>query len=273
MVQAMVRLLEELGVELRFKAPVTEIEVENGAATAVRLEDGTRIEASAVVCNADPSFVYTRMIDAKHRRTHTDRAVGRKVQSMSLFVSYFGTSQTFPELAHHTILMGPRYKGLLDDIFTHHRLADDFSLYLHAPTRTDPGLAPPGHEAFYVLSPVPNQRSGLDWSQEVDRYEDRIFDYLDRTVIPGFRSKIVTKRNVDPRYFEGRLRSVEGAAFGIEPRLTQSAWFRYHNRSDDVAGLYFVGASTHPGAGVPGVLNSAKVIERVVPPPAAGRAA
>lgn len=267
LVNAMVRLLNELGVEVRCNAPVAEIEVENGAATAVRLEDGTRIECASVVSNADPSFVYSKMIDKRHRSSHTDGAVARKVPSMSLVVSYFGTDRTFPDLAHHTILLGPRYKGLLDDIFKNKRLADDFSLYLHAPTRTDPSLAPAGHEAFYVLSPVPNQRSGIDWASEQARYEDKILDYLDRGPVPGLRGSIVTKKTVDPRYFEGRLRSVDGAAFGLEPRLTQSAWFRYHNRSEDVDGLYFVGASTHPGAGVPGVLNSAKVLERVVGKP------
>ena len=186
---------------------------------------------------------------------------------MSLALRYFGTEGTWPELAHHTIVLGPRYKGLLDDVFNKRVLANDMSLYVHAPTRTDPSLAPAGKECFYVLSPVPNQLSGLRWEDEQARYEDAMLGELERRLLPGLRSRITTKFSVDPRYFEGRLRSIHGAAFGPEPRLEQSAWFRYHNQSEDVAGLYFVGAGTHPGAGVPGVLNSAKVLERLVARP------
>jgi phytoene desaturase len=186
---------------------------------------------------------------------------------MSLFVGYFGTSRTYPDLAHHTIALGPRYRGLLRDIFVRRRLADDFSLYLHAPTRTDPSMAPPGHEAFYVLSPVPNNRSGVDWSKQGPAYFDRILASLEGRLLPGLRDSIVTSRLLTPDDFEHTLRSPDGAAFGPEPVLTQSAWFRHHNASDDVGGLYFVGAGTHPGGGVPGVLNSAKVLDRLVPPP------
>lgn len=268
LVDAMVKLLAELDVEVRLNSPVEEIEVENGKATAVRITGGQRIECDTVVCNADPSFVYTKMIKPEHRRTHTDAAVKRKSPSMSLFVAYFGAERTYPDLAHHTIILGPRYKGLLHDIFNRKVLADDFSLYLHAPARTDPSMAPPGKEAFYVLSPIPNDRSGLDWATIEPEYTDRIMSYLDRTHVPGIKADLSTIKTVDPRYFRNNLRSVDGAAFGIEPTLTQSAYFRYHNRSEDVDGLFFVGASTHPGAGVPGVLNSAKVLEKVVPRPA-----
>lgn len=198
----------------------------------------------------------------------------RKRQSMSLFVAYFGSRRQFPGLAHHTIVLGERYRGLLDDIFRRRVLADDFSLYLHAPTRTDPSLAPPGHEGFYVLSPVPNNRSGIDWSREAEPYFDRIRASLERRLLPGLGESPVKPFFLTPDDFEHTLRSEDGAAFGPEPILTQSAYFRYHNRSEDVAGLYFVGAGTHPGGGVPGVLCSAKVLERVVPPPSgAGRAA
>jgi phytoene desaturase len=211
--------------------------------------------------------VYTRLVDPQRRRKHTDRAVARKSQSMSLFVAYFGTRKVYSDLAHHTIVLGPRYKELLEDIFTNKVLADDFSLYLHAPARTDPGMAPPGHDSFYVLSPVPNERSGIDWEQVGPRYRDRILDALEARLMPGLRENLVTESFVTPRYFAEELRSVDGAAFGLEPVLTQSAWFRYHNRSEDVRGLYFVGASTHPGAGVPGVLSTAKVLEKMVPRP------
>ncbi len=266
-VNALVKLLEEVGVEVRTNSPVTRIRVEGGRAAGVELADGTVIEAAGVVCNGDPSFTYTNLIDPEHRRTWTDRKVARVRQSMSLVVTYFGTEGTWPELAHHTIVMGPRYEGLLDDIFHKRKLVDDMSLYIHAPTRTDKSLAPEGKECFYVLSPVPNQLSGVNWESEQARYEDKILANLESRLLPGLRERITTRFTVDPRYFEGRLRTRDGAAFGPEPRLEQSAWFRYHNESEDVAGLFFVGAGTHPGAGVPGVLNSAKVLERVVAAP------
>lgn len=264
-VDALGRYLEEIGVEVHLNAPAAEIEVQGSQVKAVRTEGGKRIPCDLVVCNADPSTVYMRLIDPRHRKTHTDRAVERKRLSMSLFVIYFGTRKTYEHVAHHTILLGPRYRELLEDIFERKVLAKDFSLYLHAPTRTDPSLAPPGCENFYVLSPVPNQRSGIDWEREHERYRDRILDALDQTYLHGLRENLASVHSVDPRYFEGHLRSYGGAAFGIEPTLTQSAYFRYHNRSEDVGGLYFVGASTHPGAGVPGVLGSAKVLDHVVP--------
>lgn len=267
-VRALVALLGEMGVEVRMNAPVEEIEVAGGRASAVRVTGGERIAADVVVSNADPSYVYTRMVAPAHRRRHTDRAVGRRRQSMSLFVAYFGSTRTFPEVAHHTIVLGERYRGLLDDVFSRRRLAPDASLYLHAPTRTDPSLAPPGHEALYVLSPVPNNRAGVDWTRESEGYFARILEMLDRRVLPGITGTMTSPSFLTPHEFEHDLRSVDGAAFGLEPRLTQSAYFRYHNRSEDVAGLYFVGAGTHPGGGVPGVLCSAKVLERVVPRPA-----
>ncbi len=266
-VRAMVRLLEEIGVEVRLRSPVTEIEVEGGRAVAVRTASGERIACGAVVSNADPAMVYTRMVAARHRRRNTDASVRRKKLSMSLFVGYFGADRTWPDLAHHTIILGGRYQELLEDIFERKILADDFSLYLHAPTRTDPSLAPPGQEAFYVLSPVPNTQADLDWEAIGPAYFDKILEFLDQSYVPGIKSSVVTRKHVTPRYFERDLRSFGGAAFGPEPRLTQSAYFRYHNESEDVRGLYFVGAGTHPGAGMPGVLCSAKVLERVFPAP------
>lgn len=266
-VAALGRLLEELGVTVETNAPVERIEVNGGRVTGVVLEDGRHVPADVVVANADPSTVYRRMIDAEHRPRHNDGSLDRVKQSMSLFVGYFGTRRTYPDLAHHTIVLGPRYEGLLKDIFERRVLADDFSLYLHAPTRTDASLAPEGHENFYVLSPVPNNRSGVDWSERSREYFDRLLAELERRVIPDARANIVTRAAFTPDDFEHTLRSVDGAAFGPEPLLTQSAWFRYHNRSPDVDGLYFVGAGTHPGAGVPGVLCSAKVLDRVVPNP------
>ncbi|MGB5368362.1 MAG: phytoene desaturase family protein [Polyangiales bacterium] len=267
-VQGLTRLLGEVGVDLRLNAPVERIEVQNGRAKGVLLGDGTFLESKIIVSNADPAMVYTKLIDASARRKHSDASIARRRYSMSLFVGYFGTKKTYPELAHHSILLGPRYRGLLTDIFDRKTLSDDFSLYLHAPTRTDPSLAPTGGESFYVLSPVPNQESGIDWSVDGPRYMDRILDALDAQHLPGLRENLVTQFHVDPTYFEGELRSYQGAAFGLEPTLRQSAYFRFHNASEDVGGLYFVGAGVHPGAGLPGVLSSAKVLDRVVPAPA-----
>lgn len=268
LVRSLAKLLEDVGVEIRTNAPVSEIEVDDsGKAVAVRLEDGERIPCRLVIANADPSFVYTRMIDPKHRRKHSDRSVRRRRPSMSLFVAYFGTKRTYSELAHHTIVLGPRYRGLLTDIFDKRVLAEDFSLYLHAPTRSDSSLAPPGHEAFYVLSPVPNNRSGLNWSELGDAYLDRIYQELEQRGIPDLHENLVTSQFITPDHFENELRSIDGAAFGLEPLLTQSAWFRYHNRSEDISGLYFVGASVHPGAGLPGVISTAKATEKLLPRP------
>jgi phytoene desaturase len=261
-------LLAELDVPIHLRTPVERIEVgSDGAVTGVVLQNGERIETDMVVSNADPSMVYTRMIGAEHRRKHTDKAIAKKRHSMGLFVGYFGTKKQYPDLAHHSIILSSRYRDLLEDVFEHKVLAEDFSLYLHAPTRTDPSLAPDGCESFYVLSHVPNQLSGIDWSTVADDYLDRIISFLDEEHLPGLKDNLVTRFSVDPRYFEVAQRSYAGAAFGPEPVLRQSAYFRYHNASEDVGGLYFVGAGTHPGAGVPGVLCSAKVLERVVPQP------
>lgn len=264
LVKALVRLLEDLDVEVRLNTPVSEIEVNNGKAVAVHTASGERIACQMVVSNADPSFVYKNLIDEKHRNKHTDRAVDRVKPSMGLFVGYFGTKKTYPDLAHHTIILGPRYKELLDDIFNHHILADDFSLYLHAPTRSDSDLAPEGHEGFYVLSPVPNNRANIDWESYKDIYFEKILDTLDERFIPGLKENLTTSFCLTPNYFENTLRSVDGAGFGPEPKLSQSAYFRYHNRSEDVDGLWFVGAGTHPGAGLPGVLCTAKVLDNMV---------
>ncbi|MDQ3521704.1 MAG: phytoene desaturase family protein, partial [Gemmatimonadota bacterium] len=268
-VHGMTRLLEDIGVEVRLGTPVERIEVHDRRAAAVWTGDGERIPAELVVANADPTQVYGKLIAPEDRGRWKDLMLQTRQFSMGLFVGYFGTRKTYPELAHHTIILGPRYRELLTDIFDRKVLAEDFSLYLHAPTRTDPALAPPGHEGFYVLSPVPNTLSGIDWEQTGPIYFDRILDHLDATYLPGLRENLVTQFHVTPNYFRDTLRSTHGAGFGIEPRLSQSAFFRFHNQSPDFANLYFVGASTHPGAGVPGVLSTAKVLDRIVPAPGA----
>lgn len=268
LVRALTQLLDELGVQVRMNAPVARIEVKDGRTTGVTLESGEHIGADLVVSNGDPSMVYSKLIDRSHLGTVTKTRTRSMSGSMSLFVAYFGTRKTFTDIKHHTIVLGPRYRELLDDIFKKKVLADDFSLYLHRPTITDPTLAPAGHDAFYVLSPVPNLQGGQDWAQERERYLDKILTSLEQRLMPGLKASLTTSFTIDPLTFQNDYRTLHGAAFGPQPVLTQSAWFRYHNRSPDVDGLYFVGAGTHPGAGVPGVLCSAKVLERVVPRPA-----
>ncbi|WP_201157113.1 phytoene desaturase family protein, partial [Rhodobaculum claviforme] len=259
------KLVEGQGNQIRYHAQVEEIEVADGRATGVRLTTGERIPAEIVVSNADSAYTYRRMLPPQVRKRWTDRKLDRARYSMSLFVWYFGTKRQYSETAHHTILLGPRYKELIEDIFERKILADDFSLYLHRPTATDPSLAPDGCDSFYVLSPVPHMDAGIDWSQQAQAYRARIADFLERTELPGLRENIVSEHMITPQDFQDRLLSERGAAFGLEPRLTQSAWFRPHNKSEDVEGLYLVGAGTHPGAGLPGVLSSARVLDQVVP--------
>jgi phytoene desaturase len=199
------------------------------------------------------------------RRRWTDAKLDRAHYSMSLFVWYFGTKRLYPDVDHHTILLGPRYKDLLSDIFRKKVLADDFSLYIHRPTATDPSLAPDGCDAFYALSPVPHLDGETDWETMAEPYRQRIEAVLQERLLPGLKDAVVTSKVMTPLDFRDRLSSVKGAAFGLEPRLLQSAWFRPHNSSEEVDGLYLVGAGTHPGAGVPGVISSARILDQVVP--------
>lgn len=265
LVTGLVRLIEGQGGAVRCASEVSEILVENGAATGVRLASGEIARAEVVVSNADSAWTYKNLLPGITRKRWTDRRIARARYSMSLFVWYFGTRRRYDDVAHHTILLGPRYRGLLEDIFERKVLADDFSLYLHRPTATDRSLAPDGCDAFYVLSPVPHLESGIDWSLRAEAYRRRIEQQLSETILPGLDREIVTSRLMTPQDFQDRLSSYRGAAFGLEPVLTQSAWFRPHNRSEEVDRLYLVGAGTHPGAGVPGVLSSARVLDEIVP--------
>lgn len=265
LVQGLVGLIEGQGGEVRLEAGVEEILIEGRRAVGVRLQNGEHLHADIVVSNADSAFTYKHLIAPQHRRTWTDAKVDRARYSMSLFVWYFGTDRKYEDIAHHTILLGPRYKGLLDDIFERKVLAEDFSLYLHRPTATDPSLAPEGHDGFYVLSPVPHLDADVDWRTQAEPYRQEIERYLAATVMPGLGEHIVSSHLLTPIGFRDELSSVKGAAFGMEPVLTQSAYFRPHNDAEDIDRLYLVGAGTHPGAGVPGVLSSAKVMEHVVP--------
>jgi phytoene desaturase len=268
LVRALARVFEEIGGELRLNARAVEIAVDErtGRATGVRLAGGGFVAADAVVSDADVAFTYLSLVPRRFRRHNTDTRLHRLRYSMSLFVVYFGTDRSYGDIAHHEILMGPRYRGLLEDIFTRKTLASDFSLYLHRPTATDPSLAPAGCDAFYVLSPVPHLGSGIDWSAQARPYRDAIIDYLEQRYLPDLSRHIVTERHIDPPYFEDTLSSYLGSAFSVEPTLTQSAWFRPHNLSEDIPNLYLVGAGTHPGAGLPGVMSSGKIVSDMIGP-------
>ena len=268
-VDGLVRLFGELGGTLELNSEVGEILLDGRKARGVRLTDGRELPADIVVCNGDVAAAYQRLLPASARKKYTDRKLARFRYSMSLVVIYFGTDRQYrgtdgPALAHHDIILGPRYRGLLDDIFTNKQLAEDFSLYLHMPTLTDPSLAPEGCDAFYVLAPVPHLGGGVDWRTQAKPYRDRIMKFLEDRYLPGLSKHLVTEHMIDPRHFESTLNSYLGSAFSIEPVLTQSAWFRPHNRSEEVDNLYFVGAGTHPGAGLPGVLSSAKIADDLI---------
>nr|WP_175533778.1 phytoene desaturase [Falsiroseomonas stagni] len=264
-VNGLAGLIEGQGGRFRFNAEVEQITVADGRAKGVRLKGGETIAADVVVSNADVGWTYSKLLSEHPRRRWTDAKVARTRYSMSLFVWYFGTNRRFDNVYHHTMVLGPRYRELLTDIFKRKKLAKDFSLYLHRPTATDPSLAPPGCDSFYVLSPVPHLGSGTDWAQQAEPYRAAIQQRLESTVLPGLGDSIVTSRMLTPQDFRDRLLSVNGAAFSLEPQLFQSAWFRPHNVSEEVRGLYLVGAGTHPGAGVPGVVSSAKILDQVVP--------
>jgi phytoene desaturase len=266
LVQALLRLFGEMGGKIRLNTRVSELLVEEGTARGVRLESGEELRASVVISNADVANFYKKAVPAAARKKWTDARLDRMRYSMGLFLIYFGTDRTYPDVAHHSIVLTERYRELLEDIFQKKILASDFSLYLHAPTRTDPSLAPPGCECFYVLSPVPNLGGGIDWESVKEQYADAILASLEK-LCPDLRRHIVSKLIWTPADFETQLDAHLGSAFQFEPILTQSAWFRPHNVSEDVKNFFLVGAGTHPGAGVPGVLSSAKLLERVLPEP------
>ncbi len=270
LVRGLVKLIEDLGGKIELGCDVQEIALQQVGprhrAVGVYVGDDRRfVAADLVVSNADAAFTYRKLIPAHARQRWTDDRVDRLRLSMGLFVWYFGTDRTYDDVAHHTILLGPRYEALLRDIFEHKVLSDDFSLYLHRPTATDRSLAPAGCDGFYVLSPVPHLESGVDWRKRAEPYREAIAKHLEATILPGLRSRLVTSQVMTPKHFEEDYLAFRGAAFSVEPVLTQSAYFRPHNRSEDIDNLYLVGAGTHPGAGLPGVLSSARVLDTVVP--------
>jgi phytoene desaturase len=269
LVNALVQLLEDLGGKMHYNKEVSEILVEDRRVSGIRLADGTIVKADHVISNADVAWTYLKMIPSKGRslRNSDFRYQNLTKYSMSLFVLYFGTKRRYIDtpLAHHNIILSERYKGLLNDIFNKKVLAEDFSLYLHMPTITDRSLAPEGGETFYVLSPVPHLGAAdINWKKAAKPYRDTILQFLQDNYLPDLQANIAVERYIDPLYFRDKFNSHLGAGFSIQPVLTQSAWFRPHNRSEDFENLYFVGAGTHPGAGLPGVLSSSKIAEKLI---------
>ena len=259
LVAALVKLYEDIGGELRLNAPVDEILTHGNQVTGVRLANGDTIASDYVASNADVIHTYKYMLRQTPPAQQAARRLANSKHSMSLFLVYFGVRGEYPDLAHHTILFGPRYRELLTDIFDRGILAEDFSLYLHSPSVTDPSLAPAGHSTHYALAPVPHLGiSDVDWESAGPRLQERILETLESRCMPGLRENIVTTRIFSPPDFVQNLNAWQGSAFSLQPTLLQSAWFRVHNRDKRIRGLYFVGAGTHPGAGIPGVVNSAR---------------
>ncbi len=264
LVDGLERLMREVGIDIRLETTVEAIEVEQGRASGVRLAGGERMAADVVVSNTDPAYLYEHMLPASESRFSARLKTRHARKSMGLFVLYFGTDGCYPDVAHHTIWMGPRYRELLDDIFKRQVLADDFSIYLHRPTATDASFAPAGCDSFYALVPVPNLAAGLDWAREGPRLRDRVVAALDGSILPGLSQSIRSDFFMTPEDFEHDYLSPLGSGFSIAPIFRQSAYFRFHNRAEGPDNLYLVGAGTHPGAGVPGVLSSARLTGNLI---------
>lgn len=270
--EAMARVIVEQGGTLLMNSEVDQVLHDGTRAKGVRLTSGLELSADIVVSNADAGHTYDRLLRDAPKKRWTPARLKRTRWSMSLFVWYFGTKGTrkdWSDVGHHTILNGPRFKGLLKDIFIKGKLCDDMSLYIHRPTVTDPSAAPDGDDTFYVLSPVPHlgHDNGVDWSVEAEKYKAKMLAVLEEQLLPGLSDKISTEVVFTPDTFRDRYLSPLGAGFSIEPRIFQSAWFRPHNVSEEMQGLYLVGAGTHPGAGVPGVVSTAEVLDKLVPDP------
>ena len=258
------KLMVEEGVELIKGHEVTSIFSSNNKIKGVELDNQVKINADNVVCNADPPAVYEKLLKQKKVSPLFEWKKKRMEYSMGLFVYYFGTKKTYPDVEHHTIKFGDKYQEHLKDIFDKKKLNSDISYYLHRPSATDKSMAPDGHDCFYVLVPVPNNQSKINWDTEGEKMKNLVIDKMEKALLPDLRKNIVEDFYVTPNYFEKELNTQFGSGFSIQPKFTQSAYFRFHNKSEVCEGLYFVGAGTHPGAGVPGVLSSAKVLDKVI---------
>ena len=260
------KLMLEEGIKITLNTSVQEIIIQNGMAKGIKTKDNIIMNADIIISNTDAAFLYKNLIKKKYQSISAKAKVKFARYSMGLFVLYFGTSKKFNHIEHHTIWFGKRYKDLLADIFNHKILAEDFSLYLHRPTATDPSFAPDNCDSFYVLAPVPNLQASINWDKEGPKLRSRIIKALDETIMPGLARSIKVDFYKTPVDFHHDYCSVYGAGFSIAPLLSQSAWFRFHNKAEGIANLYLVGAGTHPGAGLPGVLCSAKVVDNLINP-------
>ena len=258
------KLMMEEGIEIIKGQEVKNIISKNNKIKGVKLDNQKEINANNVICNADPPAVYEKLLSQTKNSTLFKWKQKRMQYSMGLFVYYFGTKKTYPNVEHHTIKFGDKYKEHLNDIFDKKKLNNDISYYLHRPSATDKTMAPEGNDCFYVLVPVPNNQSKIDWKIEGDKMKDLVIDKMERALLPNLRENIIEDFYLTPDYFEKELNTKFGSGFSIQPKFTQSAYFRFHNKSEVCDGLYFVGAGTHPGAGVPGVLSSAKVLDKII---------
>ena len=264
-VNALEKLMLEEGIKILKNSEVTKILNVNKKVKSVELNNNKIIDCDYIICNSDPPNVYKNLIKSKNKYSFFfNQKIKRMNYSMGLFVYYFGSKKQFKNVAHHTICFGNSYKDHLTKIFDKKVLSDDISYYLHRPSATDPGMAPKNHDAFYVLVPVPNNLSGINWSKEGDNFKNVILNKMDQTVLPGIKENVVSDFYLTPDYFEKELSTLHGSGFSIQPKFTQSAYFRFHNKSEIFDNLYFVGAGTHPGAGMPGVLSSAKVLDELL---------
>ena len=264
-VKALEKLMLEEGIKIIKDAEVTEIITENKNVKSVKINNSTIIECNYIVCNSDPPNVYKNLIKSKNDYSFLFKQIMKRMDySMGLFVYYFGSKKQYKNVAHHTIYFGKSYEKHLEKIFENKILSEDISYYLHRPSATDPNMAPDGQDAFYVLVPVPNNLSDINWLNEGERFKNLILDKMDNSVLPGIKKNVVSDFYLTPDYFEKDLATLHGSGFSIQPKFSQSAYFRFHNQSEIFENLYFVGAGTHPGAGMPGVISSAKVLDKIL---------
>ena len=263
-IKGLERLMIEEKIKILKDSEVTSINLNQNKIKSVTINNQKEFDTDNVICNADPPAVYEKMLINKKKNNFFNWKKKRMDYSMGLFVYYFGTKKVYEDVEHHTIKFGNKYKEHLQDIFDKKKLNEDISYYLHRPSATDKSMAPKGHDCFYVLVPVPNNQSGIDWSIEGDKIKNLVIDKMEKSLLPNLRENIVEDFYLTPDYFEKELNTKYGSGFSIQPKFSQSAYFRFHNKSEVCDGLYFVGAGTHPGAGIPGVLSSAKVLDKIL---------
>jgi len=263
-VKALEKLMIEENIKIIKNAEVTEILTENKKVKGIKVNNSKIINSDYVICNSDPPNVYNDLIKSKENYDFLFKQKMKRMDySMGLFVYYFGSKKKYENVAHHTIYFGNSYKEHLNKIFEKKELSEDISYYLHRPSATDPNMSPDGQDAFYVLVPVPNNLSKINWVKEGEKFKNLVLDKMDQTVLPGIKENVLSDFYLTPDYFEIDLATKYGSGFSIQPKFSQSAYFRFHNQSEIFKNLYFVGAGTHPGAGMPGVLSSAKVLDKL----------